>query len=61
MTTAIPNTWKIDDRVRIASAQQTLIVLGYDSVGSVICRPLDDERHRGLYVSPSLLVAANEG
>jgi hypothetical protein len=33
-------------------------VVGCDGVGSVICRPLNDERHLDIYVPPSLLVAA---
>lgn len=33
-------------------------VIGCDSVGSVICRPLNDDRHLGIYVPPSLLEAA---
>ena len=52
--------WKCDDKVRLASRQKIMVVLGYDGVGSVICRPLDDDRHGGLHVPPSSLVAATE-
>ena len=34
-----------------------MIVIGHDSVGSVILQPCNDERLR-IYVTPSLLVAA---
>jgi uncharacterized protein YodC (DUF2158 family) len=54
------DAWKCDDKVRLASGQKIMVVLGYDSVGSVICRPLDDDRHGGLHVPPSSLVAATE-
>ncbi len=55
-------SWKSGSRVRLARAwaNQMLFVIGYDSVGSVICRPIDDGRHRGVYVTPSLLISADE-
>jgi len=42
----------------LLSGGDVMEVIGRDSVGSVICRPLNDERHLGIYVPPSLLVAA---
>jgi hypothetical protein len=45
--------------VRFA-ARKNAIVLRYDRVGPVSCRPPDDEGHHGLNVSPSQLVAADE-
>ena len=50
--------WKTDSIVRLMSGGEALRVVGCDSVGSVICRPLDDETHQSIYVPPSLLVAA---
>jgi hypothetical protein len=49
-------TWKIGAKVRLASGHEILCVVGRDSVGSVICRPLNDQKHLCLYVSPSLLL-----
>jgi hypothetical protein len=51
-------SWKSGDVVRLLSGGEVMQVIGYDDVGSVICRPLSDERHLGIYVPPSLLVAA---
>jgi uncharacterized protein YodC (DUF2158 family) len=51
--------WKSGSLVRLLSGGEAMNVMGYDSVGSVICRPLNDERHLGFYVPPSLLVAAD--
>jgi uncharacterized protein YodC (DUF2158 family) len=50
--------WKSGDVVRLLSGGEAMKVIGCDGVGSVICRPLNDERHLGIYVAPSLLVAA---
>jgi hypothetical protein len=50
--------WKIDSIVRFISGGEALRVIGRDSVGSVICRPLNDEAHQNIYVPPTLLVAA---
>lgn len=54
-------SWKSGSVVRLLSGGETMKVVGCDSVGSVICRPLDDECHPGIYVPPSLLVAADHG
>jgi hypothetical protein len=50
--------WKSGSRVRVSSGSRVLDVIGYDSVGSVICRPIDSPRHSGVYVTPSLLIEA---
>jgi hypothetical protein len=48
--------WKSGALVTIASGGRTLRVVGYDSVGSVICEFIDDaEKLLRLYASPSLL------
>ena len=52
-------SWKSGSVVRLLSGGDAMKVIGCDSVGSVICRPLNDERHLGIYVPPSLLVAAD--
>ena len=52
-------SWKSGSVVRLLSGGETMKVVGCDSVGSVICRPLNDDRHLGIYVPPSLLVAAD--
>jgi hypothetical protein len=52
-------SWKSGNVVRLLSGGEAMTVIGSDSVGSVICRPLNDERHLGIYVPPSLLVAAD--
>ncbi|SDN34636.1 hypothetical protein SAMN05444050_1330 [Afipia sp. GAS231] len=54
-------SWKSGNVVRLLSGGEAMTVIGSDSVGSVICRPLNDERHLGIYVPPSLLVAADPG
>jgi hypothetical protein len=51
--------WKSGSVVRLLSGGEAMKVVGCDSVGSVICRPLNDDRHLGIYVPPSLLVAAD--
>lgn len=51
-------SWKSGSIVRLLSGGEALRVIGRDSVGSVICRPLDDDRHLGIYVPPSLLMPA---
>lgn len=51
-------SWKSGSVVRLLSGGEALRVIGCDSVGSVICRPLDDDRHLGIYVPPSLLMPA---
>jgi hypothetical protein len=51
--------WKIGSRVRLPSGSRALSVIGYDSVGSVICRPFgDDEGRIDIYIPPSLLIDA---
>jgi len=50
-------SWKSGSLVRLQSGSGAFTVIGCDSVGSVICRPLGDD-HLGIYVPPSLLVAA---
>lgn len=52
-------SWKSGSVVRLLSGGDAMKVIGCDGVGSVICRPLDDERHLGIHVPPSLLVAAD--
>ncbi len=52
-------SWKSGSVVRLLSGGDAMRVIGCDSVGSVICRPLNDERHLGIYVPPSLLMAAD--
>jgi hypothetical protein len=52
-------SWKSGNLVRLLSGGDAMKVIGCDSVGSVICRPGNDERHLGIYVPPSLLVAAD--
>ncbi|SDJ72955.1 hypothetical protein SAMN05444171_0873 [Bradyrhizobium lablabi] len=52
-------SWKSGSLVRLLSGGDAMTVIGCDSVGSVICQPLNDERHPGIYVPPSLLVAAD--
>jgi hypothetical protein len=54
-------SWKSGDVVRLLSGGATMKVIGYDGVGSVICQPLNDEHHLGIYVPPSLLMAADAG
>jgi hypothetical protein len=54
-------SWNSGDIVRLLSGGEVMKVVGCDGVGSVICRPLNDERHLGIYVPPSLLVAADAG
>jgi hypothetical protein len=54
-------SWKTGNVIRLLSGGDAMKVIGYDSVGSVICQPLNDERHLGVYVPPSLLVAAELG
>ena len=59
MAALIELPWKIDSDVRLTSGGEALRVIGCDSVGSVICQPLDDETQQSIYVPPSLLVAAD--
>jgi hypothetical protein len=54
-------SWKSGDVVRLLSGGATMKVIGCDGVGSVICQPLNDEHHLGIYVPPSLLMAADAG
>jgi hypothetical protein len=49
--------WKSGEHVMLASGSTPMIVVGHDSVGSVILQPRHDERLR-IYETPSLLVAA---
>ena len=51
-------SWKSGSVVRLLPGSDAMQVIGCDSVGSVICRPLHDNRHPGIYVPPSLLVDA---
>jgi hypothetical protein len=46
--------WESGIIVQMTSGGEALTVVGYDSVGSVICQGLEPQRER-LYVSPSLL------
>lgn len=52
-------SWKSDRVVRLLSGGEALRVIGTDSVGSVICRPLGSGSDIDIYVPPSLLVAAD--
>jgi hypothetical protein len=52
-------SWKSDRLVRLSSGGGTLRVIGIDSVGSVICRPVGGGNDLDLYLPPSLLVAAD--
>ncbi len=52
-------SWKSDRVVRLVSGGKTLRVIGTDSVGSVICRPLGSGSVIDIYVPPSVLVAAD--
>ena len=54
-------SWKSGSVVRLLSGGNAMKVIGCDRVGSVICQPLNDERHPDIYVPPSLLVAADPG
>ena len=51
-------TWNSGSVVRLLSGGEALRVIGCDSVGSVICRPLGDDSHLGIHVPPSLLMPA---
>jgi uncharacterized protein YodC (DUF2158 family) len=51
--------WKNGSIVRLLSGGDAMKVIGSDNVGSVICRPLNDECDLDIHVSPSLLVAAD--
>ena len=51
--------WKSGRQVMLAGGSTPMIVVGHDSVGSVILQPCHDERLR-IYVTPSLLVAAEK-
>ena len=50
--------WKSGNVVCLRSGGEAMEVIGCDSVGSVICRPLGGSGDLDLYVPPSLLVAA---
>ena len=52
-------SWKSESIVRLLSGGVALRVIGSDSVGSVICRPLGGGGDLDIYVPPSLLVAAD--
>jgi hypothetical protein len=48
--------WKSGTLVKVASGEQALRVVGYDSVGSVICELIEaQEKPLRLYASPPLL------
>jgi hypothetical protein len=51
-------SWKSESIVRLLSGGGALRVIGRDSVGSVICRPLGGGSDLDIYV-PSLLVFAD--
>jgi hypothetical protein len=51
--------WKSGDQVTLANGGEPMIVVGHDSVGSVILQPRRDERLR-IYVTPSLLVSVKQ-
>ncbi len=50
--------WKSGSVVRLLSGGKAMKVIGSDSVGSVICRLLNDDRYLDVYLPPSLLVTA---
>ena len=52
-------SWKSETIVRLSSGGCALRVIGCDSVGSVICRPLGGGSGLDIYVPPSLLVLAD--
>ena len=52
-------SWKSESIVRLLSGGGALRVIGRDSVGSVICRPLGGGSDLDIYVPPSLLVFAD--
>jgi uncharacterized protein YodC (DUF2158 family) len=52
-------SWKSESIVRLLSGGVALRVIGSDSVGSVICRPLGGGSDLDIYVPPSLLRAAD--
>ncbi len=54
-------SWKSGNVVRLLSGGEVMTVIGCDSVGSVICRPLNDHSHLGIYVPPSLLMTVEAG
>ena len=50
--------WKSGTLVKIKSCELGLRVVGYDSVGSVICEYIDDDTKKSrLYVAPTMLTA----
>ncbi len=51
-------SWKSGTVVRLLSGGSALRVIGSDSVGSVICRPIGGGSDLDIYVPPSLLAAA---
>jgi hypothetical protein len=54
--------WKSGTLVKVRSNERPLRVVGYDSVGSIICELLEDEvRPLRLYTSPSLLTEIDPG
>ncbi len=52
--------WASGSLVRIRNAEETLIVISHDSVGSVICQPIDDKQVR-VHIAPLLLESAGQG
>jgi uncharacterized protein YodC (DUF2158 family) len=51
--------WKSGSMVEfISGVGPMLTVVGYDSVGSVICKPLGSAQHERVYVSSALLIDA---
>jgi len=52
--------WKSDTRVRISASHQEMTVIGHDSVGSVICEWSQGEHLVRGYVTPTVLVLADD-
>lgn len=59
VTEANGMSWKSGNVVRLPSGGEAMKVVGTDSVGSVICRPLGRGNDIDIYLPPSLLVAAD--
>ena len=52
--------WKSDTRVRISESDREMTVVGRDSVGSVICEWSQGEHLVRGYVTPTVLVLADD-
>jgi hypothetical protein len=52
--------WKTGSLVRLNALDRTFRVVGHDSVGSIICEPLDGALNSRIYVPPGLLIEITE-